>query len=388
MTVEGKGVVHLGNWREPPYNRRAFSRVRELIPTANIEADRIRAMPLERAPRDLKSARFALRDGTSIGLSEYLDHSFADGFMMLKAGQVAAEWWRSEETKRNPHIVFSISKSITAILAGIFAGRGLIDPEAPVVRYIPEAKDSAYGDATLRHILDMTISIDFAETYLDPESVFALYRRSTGWNPPQPEPQTYLHEFLLTLKKASREHGERFHYVSPNSDLLGWILERAGGAPLAELLSLHIWKPMGAAFDAYVTVDPRGAPRSAGGICVMLEDLARFGEMMRSNGVAMEQQVAPRSWIEDIRTKGDPEPWQKGDMLAMLPKGNYRSKWYNVGAGSAAFFGAGIHGQWIYIDPAAEMVIAQQSSQPLPADQALDHVTLDVFEGIAHLLTS
>jgi CubicO group peptidase (beta-lactamase class C family) len=381
--IPGEGAVHLGNWREPPYNRRAFTRVRELIPTANIEADRFAAKPLERAPVDLMQQRFTLRDGASITLSEYFNHTFADGFMVMKAGRVVTEWRRNEENRRQPHIVFSVSKSITAVLAGILAGRGLFDPEAPVIRYIPEAKGSAYGDATLRHVLDMTVSIDFTETYLDPDSAFALYRRSTGWNPPQPGPQLYLHEFLPTLKKANREHGDRFHYVSPNSDLLGWILERVGGAPLAELLSTHMWKPMGAAFDAYVTVDPRGAPRSAGGICVMLEDLARLGEMMRNDGVAMGRQVVPRSWIEDIRNNGDPEPWRKGDMLVMLPKGNYRSKWYNAGGGSAAFMGAGIHGQWLYIDPKAEMVIAQQASQPLPTDQALDHVTLDVFEALA-----
>jgi CubicO group peptidase (beta-lactamase class C family) len=381
-------TIHLGNWREPPYNRRAFSRVRELIPTANIEAERSLAKPLERAPVELAGQQFGLRDGASLTLGEYLNQSFADGFMVLKDGRIAVEWWRTEEAHRNPHIVFSISKSITSIVTGILAHKGLIDPEAPVTRYIPEARSSAFGDATLRHILDMMVSIDFAETYLDPESVFAVYRQATGWNPPRPGLEHYLHAFLLTLKKASREHGERFNYVSPNTDMLGWILERAAGSRFADLLSDNVWKPMGAAFDAYVTVDPRGAPRTAGGICVMLEDLARFGEMMRNDGVAMGRQVVPRSWITDIRRNGDPEPWRKGDMFAMLPEGNYRSKWYNVGGESAAFLGAGIHGQWLHIDPDAGTVIAQQSSQPLPTDQALDYMALDVFDGIArHLRT-
>ena len=383
MMIPGKGVVDLANWREPPYNRRAFSRVRELIPTANIEADRLAAKPLERAPADLMANRFARRDGASITLSEFLDQPFTDGFMVLRRGRVVSEWWRDEETRRQPHIVFSISKSITAILTGILAERGLVDPEAPVVRYIPEAKDSTFGDATVRHLLDMTVSIDFAETYLDPESVFALYRQATGWNPPRLGFDHCLHAFLLTLKKAARAHGERFHYVSPNSDILGWIVERAGGAPLAELLSEHLWKPMGAGFDAYITVDPRGAARSAGGICMMLEDLARFGEMIRNGGIASGRQVVPQSWIADIRTNGDREAWRKGDMLALLPDGNYRSNWYDAGGASGAFMGAGIHGQWLYIDPKAELVIAKLSSQPLPVDQPMDLMHLDMFDAIA-----
>jgi CubicO group peptidase (beta-lactamase class C family) len=381
--IPREDVMHLGNWREAPYNRRAFSRVRELIPTANIAADKSAARPFERTVVDLMQQRFALRDGASITLAEFLDQTFTDAFMVLKAGRIVMEWWRTAEARENPHIVFSVSKSIAAILTGILAERGLLDPEAPIIRYIPEAKTSAFGDATLRHLLDMTVSIDFAETYLDPESMFAIYRQSTGWNPPRPGFQHCLHAFLLTLQKASRQHGERFNYVSPNSDMLGWILERAGGAPFADLLSEHIWRPMGAAFDAYVTVDPRGAARAAGGICVMLEDLARFGEMIRNDGVACERQVVPRSWIADIRKNGDPAPWHRGEMHAFLPDGNYRSKWYNAGNESGAFMGVGIHGQWLYIDPKAEMVIAKQSSQPLPVDQPMDFMHLDVFGGLA-----
>ena len=133
-----------------------------------------------------------------------------------------------------------------------------------------------------------------------------------GWNPPRPGLEHYLHGFLLSLKKASRQHGERFAYNSPNSDMLGWVCERAGGAPFADLLSDLIWRPMGAAHDAYITVDPRGASRAAGGICVMAEDLARFGEMIRNDGKAHGRQVVPAAWIADMRSNGDPRRLEQG----------------------------------------------------------------------------
>ena len=74
--------------------------------------------------------------------------------------------------------------------------------------------------------------------------------------------------------------------MSVNSDLLGWILERASGRPMADLLSERIWAPLGAELPAYITVDRLGAPRNAGGISASLRDLGRFGEMMRLDGKA------------------------------------------------------------------------------------------------------
>jgi CubicO group peptidase (beta-lactamase class C family) len=225
----------------------------------------------------------------------------------------------------------------------------------------------------------MTVSLDFVESYHDPSCSFAIYREATGWNPGRPELAHYHHGFLVTLGKAAGEHGERYTYLSPNSDMLGWVIERAAGARFAELLSDRIWKPMGAGFDGYITLDPRGASRTAGGICVILEDLARFGEMIRNDGAVDGRQVIPRAWIDDIHKNGDPSLWRAADVISFLPDGRYRSKWYLKGGGSEVMMAIGIHGQWLYIDRRAETVIAKQSSQPLPVDYPLDFMHLDVF---------
>ena len=314
-------VTHLGNWRIAPHNRRAFSHVRELVPSANIAADPPQASKLPRKPVDLDAVSFKLRGGEATSLKQFIESTFADGLMVLKGGRVAYEWHRNDDMAANPHIIFSVSKSVTALIAGILAGQGKLDPDAPVTHYVPEAKSSAYGDATVRHVLDMTVSLDFEENYLDPNGVFMRYRESTGWNPPRSLSVLYLHDFILTLKKAAREHGERFNYMSPNSDLLGWIVERAGGARFADLMRDLLWRPMGAAHDAYITLDPHGASRAAGGMCMMLEDMARIGELMRMNGAANGSQVVPASWIADIRNNGDAAAWQKGEMTDAFPEG-------------------------------------------------------------------
>ena len=169
--------------------------------------------------------------------------------------------------------------------------------------------------------------------------------------------------------------------------MLGWILERAGGKPFAHLLSELIWRKIGAESDAHITVDRVGAARSAGGICVTLRDLARFGEMVRGFGRVGNEQIVPRRWIEDILTNGDQRAWLAQPTAArFLPAGRYRSKWYMIGNASGAYCAIGIHGQWIYIDPTAEMVIAKLSSQPQPLNEGIDHLLLAGFAAIADAL--
>jgi CubicO group peptidase (beta-lactamase class C family) len=145
------------------------------------------------------------------------------------------------------------------------------------------------------------------------------------------------------------------------------------------LLSDLIWRPMGAAHDAYVTIDKAGAARSAGGICTTLRDLARFGEMLRLGGKG----IVPPDWIDDIRNNGDRGAWTRGDMAEMLPQGRYRSKWYLTGNDHGAWSAIGIHGQWLYIDPQAQLVIAKFSSQALPVDDPVDHRLLKLFDSVA-----
>ena len=378
--------VTLANWRLPPFNRGAFHLVRRILPTAAINRGAV-AQPLSQEPHAVARVGFHGPDGKEWTVGRMLDESFTDGFVVLQRGRVVAELYEGGQRPETPHIIFSVSKSVTGTLAGVLVERGVLDPEAPVTRYIPEAAGSAYGDCSVRHVLDMTVGIGFVEDYLDPSGDFARYRVATAWNPVAPGGEALdLRGFLVTLKRDANPHGHMFHYVSPNSDLLGWVLERAADTPYGDLVSDALWRPMGAEFDGYVTVDRLGAPRSAGGICVSLRDLARFGELMRRGGTAQGRQVVPRGWIDDILSNGDPAAWKRGASGEFLPNGRYRSEWYIVGNRHGSFCAIGIHGQWIYVDPAAEVVIAKQSSQPLPVDEPLDALLLAGFDALARAL--
>lgn len=367
--------VTLANWRTAPYSRWSFQNVRDLVPTAPIAAQAPAAEVPIASDAFLDAPMETGLDGASTARA-FLDYAHTDAFVLMRGGEIVAEHYAPHCDPNAPHLVFSISKSMVALLSGLLEAEGLIDPDRPVTDYLPEAKGSVYGDCTWRDVLDMRVSLDFEEAYLDPLSDFARYRRAMLWNPPEPGlPAETLADFLLTLRKAAHPHGGPFHYASPNADLLGVVVERVTGARFSDLFSERIWKPMGAKGDGCVTVDAIGTPRTAGGVCVRARDLARLGELLRNDGVKDGRRIVPAGWIADMRENGDRQAWQEGRNVD-LPNGRYRSQWYQSGEADGAFCAIGIHGQWLYVDPSTETVIVKLSSQPDPLG---DEENQDIF---------
>jgi hypothetical protein len=99
-----------------------------------------------------------------------------------------------------------------------------------VTDYIPELAKTAYAGSMVQHLLDMRAGVEFNEDYLATSGPLVEYRKATNWDPlEQGEAVSDLRSFYQALTAADGEHGQRFHYVSPNTDLLAWIIERAAG---------------------------------------------------------------------------------------------------------------------------------------------------------------
>ena len=350
--------VTLANWRSAPFNRWAFQHVRELIPTADIPHEPRRVREFKAEPR-------------SFELEGFLAETDTDGMVILHRGRLIAEHYANGMTPYSPHILLSVSKSMMGLLFGQLG----IDPQRAVADVVPEVAGTAYKDATIRHLLDMRAGVAFEENYLATSGTIVEYRKATGWNALGPgDVPGDLHSFCKVLTERDGPHGGRFHYISTNSDLLGWVIERATGRRYADLMSELIWQRIGAERSAYITVDRLGAPRCAGGMCVTVRDLARVGQWM------LEQ---PSAWITDIERNGDRSAWDAGSFTAYFPgmPMRYRSQWYvleaNKGETAAPLiFGVGIHGQNLFIDRANELVIAKLSSQAMPLDAARIGLTM------------
>lgn len=377
-------LVSLSNWRKAPFSQWGFRNVRRLLPTANI-AGAAQPVPFEMDLQELLPTRFSGHDGRETTIGAALPTTQTDALVVLRRGKIAAEWYGAGMSATTPHIVFSVSKSICGAVGGILVGRRKLDPEHLVTEYVPELASSVYGgDCTVRHLLDMAVGISFTEDYVDPMSNIARYRQAAGWDPlPAGAPPIDLRSFLAEQKPDGNKHGSLFHYVSTNTDVLGWVYERACDQPYADIVSDYLWAPMGAEHDAYITVDSQDAMRAAGGICATPRDIARFGEMVRRRGVAGGRQVVPGIWIDDINQQGDPEIWARGEFAELFPNASYRSQWYRVDRDRNVLIAYGIHGQFIYINPDAELVIVRMACENTPVDPDFARSWRRGFDAIA-----
>lgn len=356
----GEAKATLANWRTPPFNRWAFHHVREIVPSADIPNDRRTVRELPSQPVDFGRLRIDPDSGEPLRFESFLEETQTDGVVILHRGRMIFERYANGMTDETPHILMSVSKSLLGLLFGLLH----LGPERLVADIVPEVKNTAYRGATLRQLLDMRAGIAFDEDYLATSGPIVEYRKATGWNPlgAHDEPSD-LHSFYRNLVKADGEHGGPMHYVSPNTDLLGWAIERATGRRFADLMSELVWKPIGAEYRAYITVDRLGAPRCAGGMCATVRDLARVGQFIVEH---------PTPWMEDIERNGDPKAWAAGDFAQYLPglPIRYRSQWYVLEGEAPLLFGYGIHGQFLFVDRRNQIVVAKLSSQALPMDAA------------------
>ena len=369
---EPAGQVTLANWRSPPFNRWAFHHVREIVPSADIPNDPARAANFVFEPASFEFPWFR----------EFVDGTGTDGLAIVHRGRLVFEHYAGGTSPDTPHILMSVSKSMLGLLAGILAARNELALERPVTAYVPELKETAYRGATVRQLLDMRTGVAFDEDYLATSGPMIAYRKSTGWNPAEAgDRPSDLRSFFRELVRKDKEDGGPFRYTSPNTDLLGWVIERATGARYADVMSERLWKPLGAERSAYITVDRLGAPRCAGGMCATLRDLARVGQMMVEGG----RGIVPRAWIEDLERGGDRAAWDAGNLVPVFPAGlpmRYRAKWYAVDGAPPLLFGWGIHGQHLFVDRARQIVIAKLSSQADPVDVARLAATLEAVARI------
>jgi len=383
-------AVDATNWRFPN-TRWSFSHQRELGPSAAIRRGPtgVASLPY-RLREDLDAVPFVTQDGRPMSWGESVEENFTDGLVVLHRGVVVYETYRGALEPHTPHLAMSVTKSFAGLLAAILAHEGALDPAAPVTEYVPELADTAFGDATVRHVMDMTTGVRYREDYVDPEAEVRFYSVAAGWSLP-PEgydgPST-IFDFLKTLKKQG-EHGEAFAYKTCNTEVLGWIIQRVAGKPFAELVSERIWRKLGAEEDGYVMVDSTGFAMCGAGLNVTTRDLARFGEMMRLGGACNGQQIVPRAVAEDIAAGARQEDFAKAGYVT-LPGWSYRNQWWVSHNRFGAYSARGIHGQVCYVAPGAEMVIARFASHPTAANGngPLDRVSLPAYEAIAAHLSA
>lgn len=367
-----------------PMIRWSYSNMRQFVPSRRVGASG-EGQRFERALReDLARVSFVpLGDEAPLTFEQSLTRAFTDGIIVLHRGKVVFERWFGVTGPQTRHIAFSVTKSFVGTVAEMLVEEGRLDPAARVSSMIPELSGSGFGDATVRQVLDMTTALDFSEDYADPQSGIGAYSAALGLTPRSADyaGPTDLCSFLPAIAGAGA-HGQGFTYRTPNTEVLGWMIARAEQKHLAEVLSERLWQPLGMLGDADLIVDQAGNPFAGGGLNLRLEDLARFGEAMRlGGGGAICERVVDR-----IRRGGDPAHFDAG-RYPQLPGWSYGSQWWHSHDNRGCFSARGIHGQTLWVDPAAEMTIARFASHPTAANGANDPLSLPAWAALADVLS-
>lgn len=371
-----------------PRTRWSYSHMRQLMPTSVVARGNAAVIVLPRDERtDIDEVTFQpLGRRDAMTWAESLLANYTDGIIVLHKGRIVYERYFGVLDAYTQHLAFSVTKSFVATLAATLVDEGVIDEHATVASYVPELRAGGYADATVRHMLDMTTGLKYVEDYTDEHSSIWEFSRAGNF---RPRPAGYqgpdsFYGYLQTLQKES-PHGERFAYKTVNTDTLGWVLSRVTGKSVRELLRERLWSKLGVEQDAYFTVDPIGVEFAGGGLNLTLRDMVRFGEMMRLGGHYNGQQIVPAAVLEDVHRGGSRDHFALAG-YTLLPGWSYRSMWWVSHNDHGAYTARGIHGQAIYIDPAAEMVVARFASHPLGANANLDPTSLPAYHALANHL--
>jgi CubicO group peptidase (beta-lactamase class C family) len=360
--------VNRANFTSAPFNRWSLQHARELLPTRPVACSST-ASPLPEAPVDLDNIEVKFGNEEREALPQWLKRAYTDAIIVLHDGKVVYERYFNDQAPDTRHLMFSVTKSFTGTLALMLIEQGKINPKRQVSRYVDELTGTAFGDATVQQLLDMTNSIDFDETYTDPESDISRFAAAFGWGTTPDKSGGSVYTFLQTLTAHDPHYaqGEAFHYVTADSEVLGWIIRRVTHRKLANFLADTIWKKLGAGADGYYVLDPEGTEMAGGGLNITLRDAARFGQMILDDGRFNGQQIVPAKVAQRIKQAGNHDvfgTFYKNDPWYQKIGWAYHDQWWTFNNEHKAVAALGVYGQYIYIDPVARVVIVKQTSDP------------------------
>lgn len=362
-------------WQFGPLNRWAYTHIREILPTKDIPnaVMGVRSIPgLASAKTDLD----ILLDGRRVKLSEAMQVQYVDGILAIKDGAAVVEMYAGTLSPERTHLMWSVSKTVTSLTTASVVADGLVDLEKTVGDYVPELADSGWGSDIIRDLLDMRDSADWTEDYDASDSTVRRQDCADGLltGPGCAGIEvTGNYTFLPAVGRDASGHG-KFIYKSGTTDVVAWVLEAATGKRFADLVAERIWKPIGAERSAGITVDVSGFTLASGGMFATLRDIARVGLLMINHGRVGDEQVIPAAWMTDVFGRDGSRAWpEKG---ADGTKPYYRSFIWGFGDGHGTVMARGVHGQFIYVAPASNTVIAMFSTWP-NADGGAPGVGLD-----------
>ncbi|MCP5094231.1 MAG: serine hydrolase [Chloroflexi bacterium] len=296
---------------------------------------------------------------TAVGsLDTFLEKTSTQAFIVIQNDAIMYENYFNGASQDSIVTSFSMAKSFTSALVGIAIEEGHIHSvHDPITDYLPElaAHNPAFTNITIRDLLLMSSGIHYAEfPFVNGDDAKTYY---------YPD----LRDLALNQIEIDGVPGEIFLYNNYHPLLLGLILERATGQPVADYLAQKIWQPMGAAYAGSWSLDETGFEKMESGINGRALDFAKFGRLFLQGSSLDGEQIIPAEWVRESTSvdatlaDGYYPDWFHDD----LPNGFYKYMWWGIEREGQAddFVALGNHGQFIYISPHKNLIIVRHGEK-------------------------
>lgn len=377
------------NWNQAPHNRYSFQRMQSFFTTARLNRQQAIPFSFDQDIKNLDGIAFKRHDGETGTIAEMLENSFTDSFMVVKGGAIISELYLNGMNSESHHLVNSVTKSYIGMLCGIAVEEGLLKPQAPITQYLPELDNDAWQGATVRHLLDMTAGACYQEDYEDRSTDFWQESAVVGWRPDllNHESCDNLLDYAASLKGMDQKNGEKFHYRTVTTNVLGLILEKVMEAPLEDSISKHLWSKLRSRSDGNVVCDKAGHLYVGAGLSATTRDLACFGMMMANNGRLSGEQIVPEAWLKDtLAGESCSSQCYLDSEYSVFGFSHYRNQVWVKDKDKGAMLALGIHGQIIYMDQSKDIVIVKLSSQEEQVNMGMFVDAFSAMDAIAAAL--
>jgi len=318
-------------------------------------------------------------DGKEVPLEDYFARARSTGLIVLKDGKIVYEHYGLGADARSLLTSWSMSKSFTATLVGFAIGDGLIaGVDDPIDKYVPGLKDSGFAGVPIKAVLQMSSGVDFTEDYDNATSDSNILWGSTiAYNT---KPLTA----FLAKAKPGKPAFAAFNYSGLDTLALGWLVSSVTGKSLSAYLSEKVWAPLGMEADANWNLDGKADDAHEIAFCCLnatLRDYARFGQFLAQNGSWGGKQLLPEGWVKEA-THPDRPQVMPGKLHEGWSLGYQYQWWVFPDAGPDAiggFTAQGINGQFLYVDPAQNVVIVATNVWHDTWDDDLEREIYEIF---------
>jgi CubicO group peptidase (beta-lactamase class C family) len=361
------------HWLDSDINAFNFRHSAEMFETRKVaRSGPVRALPMGK-PLAPPSYTF---EGKTRTYDEFARRTYTNAMLVMRDGQIIFEDYRNNSQPTDRFVSFSMAKSITSLLVGLAHDRGAIASlDDPAGKYVPELNGGAYGDVSIRHILQMRSGVAYEERYdfgATPSLAARIHMNAIVAN------KERFADSAKTIARAAPP-GSRFNYATLDTAVLGWVVERATKQPLAQFTADNLWGPAGMEDDGLWIADgPPGVGRelSGMGFNARLRDYARLGQLMLDGGLRDGKQVLPKGWMQQATTM---IPF---DTPTPFGGRGYGFQFWQLDGEPGAYSALGLAGQFIYVHPATRTVIVKLSHFPQPEPANVMPETLAYFKAI------